>query len=177
LLYQPLPRRYTHSVGGESRRTSHFHGSHIQTSNLDNLAKNGIEMTRFYTAPVSSPTRAGLMTGRYPNRFGIRETVIPPWRDFGPDTEEETLADMLGSAGYTNRAIIGKWPLRHSCKKYSPLERGFTHFYGHLNGAIDYFTHEREGENDRPAERSSIHVRKKYCPVRKIRMLLLDQRN
>ncbi|NDV81750.1 arylsulfatase [Bacteroides sp. 51] len=125
-----------------------FHGSKIMTPNLDKLAREGIEMTRFYTAPVSSPTRAGLMTGRYPNRFGIRETVIPPWRDFGLDPEEETLAGMLGKAGYANRAIIGKWHLGHSRKAYYPLERGFTFFYGHLNGAIDYFTHEREGELD-----------------------------
>lgn len=125
-----------------------FHGSKIMTPNLDKLASKGIEMTRFYTAPVSSPTRAGLMTGRYPNRFGIRETVIPPWRDFGLDTEQETIADLLAKAGYSNQAIIGKWHLGHSQKKYYPLERGFTHFYGHLNGAIDYFTHERENELD-----------------------------
>ncbi len=125
-----------------------FHGSNIRTPHLDQLAKEGIQLDRFYTAPVSSPTRAGLMTGRYPNRFGIRETVIPPWRDFGLDPEEETLAAMLGKAGYPNRAIIGKWHLGHSRKAYYPLSMGFTHFYGHLNGAIDYFTHEREGELD-----------------------------
>ncbi|MDR2038827.1 MAG: arylsulfatase [Bacteroidales bacterium] len=125
-----------------------YHGSNIRTPNLDQLAANGIRMNRFYTAPVSSPTRAGLLTGRYPNRFGLRETVIPPWRDFGLDTEEELLPEMLEKAGYTDRAIIGKWHLGHSRKAYYPLNRGFTYFYGHLNGAIDYFTHKREGELD-----------------------------
>jgi arylsulfatase B len=125
-----------------------FHGSDIQTPNLDKLAADGIVMNRFYTAPVSSPTRAGLLTGRYPNRFGLRQTVIPPWRDFGLDVEEETLADMLGKAGYPNRAIVGKWHLGHSRRAYYPLERGFTHFYGHLNGALDYFTHKRNGQLD-----------------------------
>lgn len=125
-----------------------FHGGKIQTPSLDRLAEYGIQMNRFYTAPVSSPTRAGLMTGRYPNRFGIRETVIPPWRDFGLDPEEEILPEMLAKAGYTHRAILGKWHLGHSRKAYYPLSNGFTHFYGHLNGAIDYFTHEREGELD-----------------------------
>lgn len=125
-----------------------FHGSNTKTPNLDKLAKDGIQMNRFYTAPISSPTRAGLLTGRYPNRFGLRETVIPPWRDFGLDTEEELLPQMLGKAGYSNRAIIGKWHLGHSRKEYYPLNRGFTYFYGHLNGAIDYFTHKREGELD-----------------------------
>lgn len=125
-----------------------FHGSTIKTPNLDKLAKTGILLNRFYTAPVSSPTRAGLLTGRYPNRFGLRETVIPPWRDFGLDTQEELLPQMLQKVGYQDRAIIGKWHLGHSRKEYYPLERGFTHFYGHLNGAIEYFSHKREGELD-----------------------------
>ena len=125
-----------------------YHGSEIQTPNLDQLAQEDIILDRFYTAPVSSPTRAGLMTGRYPNRFGIRETVIPPWRDFGLDPEEETLADILGQAGYPNRTIVGKWHLGHLRTEYYPLNRGFTHFYGHLNGALDYFTHKRDGQLD-----------------------------
>lgn len=99
-------------------------------------------------APVCSPTRAGLLTGRYPNRFGLRETVIPPWRDFGVDTTEVFLPELLADAGYKNRAALGKWHLGHSRKAYHLLKRGFTHFYGHYNGAIDYFTHKREGELD-----------------------------
>lgn len=125
-----------------------YHFSDVKTPNIDKLAQDGIILDRFYTAPVSSPTRAGLLTGRYPNRFGIRETVIPPWRDFGLDVEEETLADMLGKAGYNNRAIIGKWHLGHSRKEYHPLSRGFTHFYGLYNGALNYFTHLRDGQLD-----------------------------
>ncbi|MDR2146525.1 MAG: arylsulfatase [Tannerella sp.] len=125
-----------------------FHGSDIATPNLDRLAAKGIQLDRFYTAPVSSPTRAGLMTGRYPSRFGIRKTVIPPWREYGLDETEETLADMLGKEGYANRAMIGKWHLGHARRAYYPLNRGFTYFYGHLNGAIDYFTHFRDGELD-----------------------------
>lgn len=125
-----------------------YHGSEIMTPNLDKLSEEAVVLNRFYVAPVCSPTRAGLLTGRYPDRFGLRETVIPPWRDFGLDPNEELLPEMLASAGYKNRAILGKWHLGHSSKKYYPLENGFTHFYGHLNGAIDYFTHEREGELD-----------------------------
>lgn len=125
-----------------------YHGSVIATPNIDRLARKGIELDRFYVSPVSSPTRAGLLTGRYPNRFGIRETVIPPWRDYGLDENEQTMADVLGENGYPNRALIGKWHLGHSRLAYCPLNRGFTHFYGHLNGAIDYFTHERDGELD-----------------------------
>lgn len=134
-----------------------FHQSTIKTPSLDRMAKQGIILDRFYTAPVSSPTRAGLMTGRYPNRFGIRKTVIPPWRDYGLDETEETMADVLADAGYQHRGMIGKWHLGHGRKVYYPLNRGFNFFYGHLNGAIDYFTHEREGELDWHKNWESCH--------------------
>ncbi|MGV3541468.1 MAG: sulfatase-like hydrolase/transferase [Rufibacter sp.] len=125
-----------------------YHGSKIKTPHLDQLAKEGTQLNRFYVAAVCSPTRAGLLTGRYPDRFGLRTTVIPPWSTFGVDTKEVFLPEMLAKAGYKNRAVLGKWHLGHADLKYHPLNRGFTHFYGHLNGAIDYFTHEREGELD-----------------------------
>ncbi|WP_222840288.1 arylsulfatase B [Echinicola rosea] len=125
-----------------------FNGSAFATPHIDDLANKGMILNRFYVTPVCSPTRAGLMTGRYPDRFGLRETVIPPWRDFGVDTSEVFLPEVLGKSGYRHRAMLGKWHLGHSRKEYHPLSRGFTHFYGHFNGAIDYFTHEREGELD-----------------------------
>ena len=125
-----------------------FHGSEIKTPCLDALVGEGVELERFYTSPISTPTRAGLMTGRYPNRFGVRSAVIPPWREDGLDENEETMADMLARNGYKNRAIIGKWHLGHTKKVHYPMNRGFSHFYGHLNGAIDYFDLTREGELD-----------------------------
>lgn len=125
-----------------------YHGGAFSTPNIDQLAEKGIRLERFYTAPISSPTRAGLMTGRFPSRLGIRKAVIPPWRAYGLDETEETLADVLRDAGYAQRAIIGKWHLGHSRRAYYPLNRGFTYFYGHLNGALNYFTHIREGELD-----------------------------
>lgn len=125
-----------------------FHGSDIKTPNIDQLAKEGIVLDQFYTTPICSPTRAGLMTGRYPNRFGLRETVIPPWSNFGVDTSEVFVPQLLAKAGYKNRAAIGKWHLGHARRMYLPLHRGFTHFYGFYNGAFDYFTHKREGQLD-----------------------------
>ena len=125
-----------------------FHGSEIKTPNLDRLSQEGVILNRYYVTPICSPTRAGLMTGRYPNRFGLRQNVIAPWLNFGVDTTEEFLPQMLAKAGYQNRAAIGKWHLGHAKEAYLPLSRGFTHFYGHYNGAIDFFTHEREGELD-----------------------------
>ena len=125
-----------------------FHGGNIATPNIDRIAAEGAELRRFYVAPVCSPTRAGLMTGRYPIRYGAMRAVYPPWRRGGMDTSEWTMADILADAGYRHRAVFGKWHLGHSDKKFHPLRRGFTQFYGHFNGAIDYFTHEREGEVD-----------------------------
>ena len=125
-----------------------FNKGNILTPHLDQLAKEGILLNRYYVAPICSPTRAGLMTGRYPDRYGLRDNVIAPWLNFGIDTSEQFLPQLLATAGYTNRAAIGKWHLGHAARKYLPLNRGFTHFYGHYNGAIDYFTHEREGELD-----------------------------
>ncbi len=125
-----------------------YHGSTIKTPNIDKLSREGIELDRYYVAPICSPSRAGLLTGRYPDRFGLRKVVVRPWFDFGLDTTQKILPQMLAEAGYKNRAIIGKWHLGHSRPEYHPLKRGFTHFYGHFNGAIDYFTHKREGEQD-----------------------------
>ncbi len=125
-----------------------FHGKEIKTPNLDRLTAEGVELSRFYVCPVCTPTRAGLMTGRYPIRYGLMRAVLPPWREGGLDTEEVTLPEVLARAGYEHRGIFGKWHLGHSDVKYHPLRRGFTEFVGHYNGAIDYFTHEREGELD-----------------------------
>ncbi len=125
-----------------------YHGGVIDTPNIDRLAKEGMRLENFHVAPLCSPTRAGLMTGRWPIRYGMGEAVITPWRKHGLPTTERTLADLLAAAGYQRRAAIGKWHLGHYRKKYLPLNRGFTFFYGHYNGAFDYLTHKREGELD-----------------------------
>ena len=125
-----------------------FEGVDIATPNIDRIADEGVTLDRFYAAPVCSPTRAGLMTGRYPIRFGLMRAVILPWRDYGLDVTEVTLPEVLAKAGYEHRGIFGKWHLGHFEKRWHPLRRGFTEFVGHLNGGIEYFTHEREGELD-----------------------------
>jgi arylsulfatase A-like enzyme len=126
-----------------------FNGSKIiKTPNLDRFAAQGIKLTDFRACPMCSPTRAGLMTGRYPIRFGMMKAVVPPWSKYGIPSEENTIAELLAKAGYEQRGIMGKWHLGHARKAFLPLENGFTFFYGHYNGAIDYFTHEREGELD-----------------------------
>lgn len=125
-----------------------YRSPELHTPNIDRLSREGIRLERFYSAPVCSPTRAGLMTGRYPDRYGMRRGVIEPTRMHGLPPEEVTLAEVLEQAGYRRRAALGKWHLGHSSTRFHPLNQGFTRFYGHYNGAIDYFTHKRDGELD-----------------------------
>jgi arylsulfatase A-like enzyme len=133
-----------------------YNGSDIKTPNIDRIASEGVRLNQFYSCPMCSPTRAGLMTGRYPLRFGLMRSVIPPHRDFGLSVNEETIADALGKAGYNYRGIVGKWHLGHRRQEWLPFNRGFTYFEGCLNGAADYFTRDRDGEvdwhiNDKPS--------------------------
>jgi arylsulfatase B len=125
-----------------------YHGGIIATPNIDRLAREGVRLENFHACPLCSPTRAGLMTGRWPIRYGMGESVITPWRKYGPPVTERTLADLAAGAGYKRRGAFGKWHLGHYKKEFLPLNRGFTHYYGNYNGAIDYFTHKREGELD-----------------------------
>ena len=143
----PLPNIVLIVPDDLGRHDVSFHGGDIATPNIDRIAAEGVLIERFYSAPVCSPTRAGLMTGRYPIRFGLMRAVIAPWRDYGLDTSEVTLPEVLARAGYEHRGIFGKWRLGHFDRKYHPLRRGFTEFVGH-NTAVDYFTKEREGERD-----------------------------
>lgn len=125
-----------------------YHDRQFQTPHIDTLVASGMELNRFYVAPMCSPTRAGLMTGRYPIRFGLGRAVIPPHRDFGLPPEETTLPEALAEMGYQHRGIFGKWHLGHLRPQWHPLRQGFTHFHGHYNGAIDYFELTREGQRD-----------------------------
>ncbi|QDU75819.1 Arylsulfatase [Bremerella volcania] len=125
-----------------------YHNKEFQTPHIDSLVASGITLNRFYVAPMCSPTRAGMMTGRYPIRFGCARAVIPPYRDFGLPTSEVTLPEMLSILGYENRGVFGKWHLGHRRAKWHPLSQGFTYFHGHYNGAIDYFDLSRDGVRD-----------------------------
>jgi arylsulfatase A-like enzyme len=122
-------------------------GKEIKTPWIDKLALAGARLDAFYVQPVCSPTRAALLTGRYPMRHGLQVGVVRPWAQYGLPLEERTLAQALKEAGYAT-AIVGKWHLGHFAEAYLPTRRGFDHQYGHYNGAIDYFTHVRDGGFD-----------------------------
>ncbi|HEY4313833.1 MAG TPA: arylsulfatase [Pirellulales bacterium] len=120
-----------------------WRGSDIKTPRLDELAESGAKLEQFYVQPVCSPTRAALMTGRYPFRHGLQVGVVRPWAQYGLPLAERTLPQALHDAGYQT-AITGKWHLGHFQPEYLPTRRGFDHQYGHYNGALDYFTHIRD---------------------------------
>ena len=124
-----------------------YHGGEIKTPNIDKLAASGVRLEQFYVQPVCSPTRAALLTGRYPMRHGLQVGVVRPWAQYGLPLEERTLPQALKEAGYVT-AISGKWHLGHFDPAYLPTRRGFDHQYGHYNGALDYFTHIRDGGFD-----------------------------
>ena len=114
-----------------------FHGGRIQTPNLDRLAAGGAVLNAFYAQPFSTQTRAALMTGRYPMRYGLQTATILPSSQFGLPTEERTLAQALKEAGYAT-AFIGKWQLGHARPEFWPTRRGFDYFYGSLSGQVDF---------------------------------------
>ncbi|HUQ91621.1 MAG TPA: arylsulfatase [Bryobacteraceae bacterium] len=124
-----------------------FHASEIRTPNIDKLAREGVQLDRFYSFPVCSPTRSALMTGRSPMRLGVIYGVIRPYSDYGVPADEHFMPESFRAAGYET-AYTGKWHLGHGSAKYLPNRRGFDHAYGHMNGAIDYFTHIRDGGLD-----------------------------
>lgn len=124
-----------------------FHGSDIRTPAIDKLAAEGARLEGFYVQPMCTPTRACLMTGRYPFRYGLQTLVIPSAHTWGLPTDEWLLPQALKEAGYTT-AIVGKWHLGHADRKYWPRQRGFDHQYGPMIGELDYFTHEQHGVVD-----------------------------
>ena len=124
-----------------------FHGSDIKTPTLDSLASAGSKLEQHYAQPMCTPTRAALMTGRYPLRYGLQTAVIPSAHTYGLPTDEWLLPQALKEAGYKT-AIIGKWHLGHADRKYWPRQRGFDYQYGPLIGEIDYFTHQQHGVVD-----------------------------
>ncbi len=115
----------------------------IPTPNIDKIARYGVKFTNGYvTYCVCGPSRAGLLTGRYQDRFGFGRNPLFAPNDslMGLSLEEETLADVIKRAGYQSIAI-GKWHLG-AHKSLHPLKRGFDEFYGFLSGGHRYFPEE-----------------------------------
>ena len=128
----------------------------IPTPNIDSIGKNGIRFTNAYvSAPVCSPSRAGLLTGRYQQRFGFEFNAGPLPRalsnkDMGLPLSEITVAQVLKKAGYAT-GMVGKWHIGMN-DKYLPTQRGFDEYFGFLFGANLYIDPNKAGVISRPGE-------------------------
>lgn len=117
-----------------------YGATEIPTPNLDSIAKTGVRMTSGYVScPVCSPTRAGLLTGRYQQRFGHEFNPGPPQQAnaaFGLPLDQKTIANYFQDAGYAT-GMVGKWHLGYK-PEFRPNSRGFDSFFGFLGGAHSY---------------------------------------
>ncbi len=111
----------------------------LVTPNMDKIVNSGVKFTQFYGAPICSPSRAGLMTGKTPQRAGVAGNVSPTNPNSGMPGSQYTMAEMFKDAGYRT-AHIGKWHLGHPTEK-QPNAQGFDYSFGHLVGCIDNFSH------------------------------------
>ncbi len=112
-----------------------FHGGNAPTTYLDRLAREGLELSQHYVAPVCSPTRTGFLTGRCWSRFGI----TTPTNELALPMDTVTLPLALRSVGY-DTCLAGKWHLG-SLPKWGPNHFGFAHSYGSLAGGISPWNH------------------------------------
>jgi hypothetical protein len=123
----------------------------ILSPNLDRLAESAVRFTDGHTtASVCSPSRAGLITGRYQQRFG-HESNVPP-TPHGMDLKEVTLAEKLKQANYRT-GIVGKWHLGNLDSQY-PTSRGFDYFFGLREGSRSYFYSAKK--DDKPGNHHGI---------------------
>ena len=136
------------------------HSRHFKTPELDQLAKSGVRMSQFYvTAAVCGPSRAGLLTGRYQQRFGFEENNVPGYMSESGTTGDDmglplgipTMADHLKKAGYRT-AIFGKWHMGNA-DRFHPLKRGFDEFFGFRGGARSFFPEKEHAKMEDRLER------------------------
>jgi len=125
-----------------------YHGAEFPTPNIDRIARGGVELDRFYVTPLCSPTRAGLLTGRYPIRYGLQRVTVKTWGTRAMPDDEVMIPVSLAEAGYKTRAITGKWHLGWQRRENHPMSKGFTSFLGHAGGAIGFFDHSTQGLHD-----------------------------
>jgi arylsulfatase A-like enzyme len=128
----------------------------IPTPQIDSIAAGGVVCTSGYVSgPYCSPTRAGLMTGRYQQRFG-HEYNPGASPEIGLALSETTIADRLKKSGYAT-GLVGKWHLG-GAPKFHPQKRGFDEYFGFLGGAHSYFPREGGGEAGAPIYRGTTAV-------------------
>ena len=133
-----------------------YHGGYIPTPNIDQLAEVGMELNRFYSNPVCSPTRASLLTGLHIFNHGVvRPFMNPAAEQTGMPPELKIMPQYFNEAGYQT-ALSGKWHLGTAKEEFWPTNRGFETSYGHMTGGIGYFDHTAAGRLDWHRNESSL---------------------
>ena len=130
-----------------------YGASDIRTPNIDRLAREGVRLTDAYAnGPVCTPTRAGLISGRYAQRAGLEWflTIAPADRERGLPASGESLPALLKATGYST-GLVGKWHLGWK-PEFGPNAHGFDEFYGFLSGAHSYYTDRAEIARVGPGE-------------------------
>ncbi|XP_071509370.1 arylsulfatase J-like [Diadema antillarum] len=125
----------------------HSNDSEIETPVLDDLAGRGVKLENYYVAPLCTPTRSMLLTGRYLIHNGQQHLVIDPVKPRCLPLDDATLADKLTEANYSTH-MVGKWHLGFYKKACWPMNRGFQSFFGKLLGSGDHFSHNVTHKNN-----------------------------
>lgn len=146
-----------------------FGARDLDMPHLDALAERGIRLTQCYApAPVCSPSRAGLLTGRYPYRAGVPGNVSSTPGEAGMPADEVTMAEMFREAGYAT-AHLGKWHLGFT-PETMPNAQGFDYSYGHMGGCIDNYSHffywQGPNRHDLYRNGTEVHEDGRYFPER-----------
>jgi len=154
-----------------------YSNPNYETPGMDQLAREGLRFSDFHSSgTVCSPTRAGLLTGRYQQRTGIEAVIHPypqhPESQKGLRRSETTFAELLKNSGYAT-GIVGKWhlgyPERNS--EFHPENHGFDYFRGYHSGNIDYINHWGDhyehdwwhGRTETPEEGYTTHLINRYA--------------
>ncbi|MDU0354896.1 sulfatase [Paraglaciecola aquimarina] len=160
-----------------------FQGSkEFRTPNLDKLAKESVKFEQAYTtAAVCGPSRAGLLTGKYQQRFGFEENNVPGYMSFSGRTgnemglplEQKTIANYLKERGYST-GLFGKWH-QGDALQYHPMNRGFDKFVGFRSGARSYYEMSNEEQTAEPEKRLERGIGQFEEPTKYLTDLLADE--